>query len=293
MTERRPQTIQFFLPQGEPRGIRIAEITTRIVQAVYVPRNKLADAGERPELRNVGVYFLFGQPEDAAKPIAYIGEAEDCLNRFKQHNVTKDFWQHAIAIVSRTNNFTKSHVRYLEWYCIRRAKEVGRYVLDNGNDGGEPFVTEPMKADLMDAFDALNILTSSLGFPVVEARPAEANAEVFYIKGKDAEGRGQMVEDGFTVLPGSRARKEVVPSAGDWVKKNRQELLDQGILKEDGNQLLFVEAYTFSTPSGAAMAVLGRTANGWQEWKSKFGKTLDELKRQSVGDDASADDSEA
>ncbi len=42
MTDKRPQTIQCFLPQGEPRGIRIAEITTRIVQAVYVPRNKLA-----------------------------------------------------------------------------------------------------------------------------------------------------------------------------------------------------------------------------------------------------------
>jgi hypothetical protein len=28
------------------------------------------------------------------------------------------------------------------------------------------------------------------------------------------------------------------------------------------------------------MALLGRTANGWKEWKSKFGGTLDELKRQ-------------
>lgn len=280
MIDKRPQTIQFFLPQGEPRGIRIAEITTRIVQAVYVPRNKLADAGERPELRNVGVYFLFGQPEDAAKPIVYIGEAEDCFTRFKQHNANKDFWQHAIAIVSRTSNFTKSHVRYLEWFCIRRAKEVGRYSLDNGNDGGEPFVTEPMKADLMDAFDALNILTSSLGFPVVEARPAEESAEVFIIKGKDAEGRGQMVEDGFTVLPGSRARKELVPSAGEWVRNNRKELLEQGIIKEEGDQLLFVEPYTFNTPSGAAIAVLGRNANGWQEWKTKFGSTLDEVKRQ-------------
>lgn len=91
MTERRPQTIQFFLPQGEPRGIRIAEITTRIVQAVYVPRNKLAEATERPELRGVGVYFLFGQPEEQAKPLVYVGEAEDCLTRFKQHNANKDF----------------------------------------------------------------------------------------------------------------------------------------------------------------------------------------------------------
>ena len=47
MTDKRPQTIQFFLPQGEPRGIRIADITTRIVQAVLVPRSKLSEAAKR------------------------------------------------------------------------------------------------------------------------------------------------------------------------------------------------------------------------------------------------------
>jgi hypothetical protein len=29
-----PRTIQIFLPSGEPRGIRIAEITTHIVQVM-------------------------------------------------------------------------------------------------------------------------------------------------------------------------------------------------------------------------------------------------------------------
>ncbi|MFW6062182.1 MAG: GIY-YIG nuclease family protein, partial [Planctomycetota bacterium] len=263
MSERRPQTIQFFLPQGEPRGIRIAEITTRIVQAVYIPRNKLAEAADRAELRNVGVYFLFGQPEEAAKGIVYIGEAEDCYARLKQHNAQKDFWQQAIAIVSKTSSFTKAHVRYLEWYCIRQARQVGRYALDNGNDGGEPFTTEPMRADLMDAFDTLNVLTSALGFPVVESRPRREAAEIFHLSGKEAEGKGQMVEDGFTVLAGSRARKETVASVGEWLKNSRQELLSAGILQEEGDQLVFVEDYTFNSPSGAAMAILGRTANGW------------------------------
>jgi hypothetical protein len=36
------KTIQIYLPTGEPRGIRIAEITTRIVQAVLIPRSDLA-----------------------------------------------------------------------------------------------------------------------------------------------------------------------------------------------------------------------------------------------------------
>lgn len=41
-----PKTIQIFLPGGDPRGIRIAEITTRIVQVIEVPRRLSAIIGE-------------------------------------------------------------------------------------------------------------------------------------------------------------------------------------------------------------------------------------------------------
>jgi hypothetical protein len=282
MTDKRPQTIQFFLPQGEPRGIRIADITTRIVQAVLVPRSKLAEAAKREEIKSVGVYFLFGEPEEAAKPVVYIGEAEDCYKRFMQHNANKDFWHTAVAIVSKTGSFTKAHAKYLEWHGIKQAKEVGRFQVANGNEGGEPFVTEPMLADLMDAFDTLNILTSALGFPLFEARPQATAEDVFLLSGKDFEARGQLVEDGFTVFAGSKVRKEIAPSAAKWLQATRQELQASGVLADDGGQLVFKEDHTFKTPSGAATAILGRNANGWREWKSKFGGTLDEVKRQAT-----------
>ena len=32
----------------------------------------------------------------------------------------------------------------------------------------------------------------------------------------------------------------------------------------------------------AALALMGRSANGWVEWKPAKGRTLDELKRQAV-----------
>lgn len=39
------------------------------------------------------------------------------------------------------------------------------------------------------------------------------------------------------------------------------------------------------------VALMGRPANGWKEWKSKFGGTLDDLKRHAA-DRASNDDCE-
>ena len=85
----RPQSILIFLPDGSPRSVKIAEITNRVVKAVLIPRNKLEYIGQRDEAKNVGLYFLFGESSEKAKPIVYIGEAEDCFTRIKQHNREK------------------------------------------------------------------------------------------------------------------------------------------------------------------------------------------------------------
>ena len=77
MTTSQAKTLQIFLPTGEPRGIRIAEIPTRIVQAVLIPRSELTEAKKRKELDHVAVYMLFGELEEAAKPLVYIGQTED------------------------------------------------------------------------------------------------------------------------------------------------------------------------------------------------------------------------
>lgn len=62
--------------------------------------------------------------------------------------------------------------------------------------------------------------------------------------------------------------------------RSRLKLIDSGVLKESGGRLLFEKDHLFSSPSAAAVAVMGRSANGWNAWRSKAGNTLDELKRQ-------------
>ncbi len=88
------KTIQIFLPDSNPRSIRIAEITSRTVQAILIPRQKLDDASARNELTNVGIYFLIGETDDGS-PLLYVGEAEEIITRLKTHNAKKEFWTHA------------------------------------------------------------------------------------------------------------------------------------------------------------------------------------------------------
>jgi len=282
MTVVQGKTIQIFLPTGEPRGMRVAELTTRIVQAVAIPRSDLAAARLRPELDHVAVYFLFGEAEGAAKPIVYIGQTEDVRKRLDQHNANRDVWQTAVLGISRTDSFTQSHIRYLEWYCLEQAKRAGRFVVENGNTPGKPFVTEPMEADLLDVFETLSTLLATLGFPLFDSVGApSARQELFYLRGRDAEATGELVEDGFVVREGSLARAEVVPSAIDQIESLRRPLFEAGVLATtpENGQLRFTQDYLFRTPSGAACAVLGRSSNGWLEWKNSDGETLHDLRR--------------
>lgn len=51
-------------------------------------------------------------------------------------------------------------------------------------------------------------------------------------------------------------------------------------MRVDGSTVVFEKDHLFNSPSMAAIALLGRTANGWLEWKTAEGKTLDSLERQ-------------
>jgi len=58
------------------------------------------------------------------------------------------------------------------------------------------------------------------------------------------------------------------------------------VMREEGDEVVFVKDHLFGSPSMAALALLGRTSNGWKEWKTKDGKTLDEVKRSGVDADS-------
>ena len=105
-----------------------------------------------------------------------------------------------------------------------------------------------------------------------------ANDEVYELKGPDADAKGVFTGEGFLVKAGSLARRELAPS-GKSVTSVHQRLIADGTLEEHGGKLRFTQDHLFNSPSGAAAAVLGRTANGWISWKRPDGQTLSKVKR--------------
>lgn len=283
----RPQTIQIFLPAGDPRGMRVAEITTRIIRVIEVPRSQLGEFIKTPEAQQVGVYFLLGELSEAGLPRVYIGQSGSVGTRLVQHNQSKDFWNRVLVVISLTNSMTQTHALFLEWFAISEATKAGRYSLENGNVGARPHTPAPLEADCHEIHETAATLLATLGQPIFEpltnapAFPGQKE-ELFYCKGSGADGVGEYTTEGFVVRKGSRGRKENVESLSPSNQRFRSQLVTEGVLTIQGNMLIFTRNHLFTSPSMAAIALMGRSANGWTEWKTPQGKTLDEVKRQSV-----------
>ncbi len=283
----RPQTIQIFLPSGDPRGIRIAEITTRIVRVIDIPRSLVGDFLDMPEARQVGVYYLTGAGEND-EPRLYIGQTGELGKRLSQHHQGKDFWNRALAMVSLTNSLTQAHALFLEWQAIKTAKQAGRYLLENGNVGSRPHTPAPLEADCDETFETGRTLLTTLGYPLFEPVAQQVHLseadELFFCTTSGAHGRGEYTPEGFVVLKGSTGRGQVVSSfVHHSFNKRRDDLIAQGKVAVENGTLLFNDDVLFPSPSAASSILCGRSSNGWVEWKTRDGKTLDEVKRAGNG----------
>ncbi len=281
------KTIQIHLPDGDPRRIRMADLTTRTVRVFDVPRSLVSHFLQLKHANQVGVYFLIGDMGEQENRLVYIGQSGDVGARISNHNLKKDFWNRALIAVSLTDSFTQTHGLYLEWKSIRDALAAGRYEIENGNAGTQPHTPAPLQADCNEIHETIDTLLSTLGYPlftsVVKKSASidfEGTQELFYCKSSGANGIGLYTEEGFVVLKGSSGRLESVPSLKASSIRFRQRLIDVGAARADGDFLVFVRDHLFNSPSMAAVGLIGRAANGWLEWRDKNGKTLDELKRQ-------------
>ncbi|MCW4384465.1 GIY-YIG nuclease family protein [Salinibacterium sp. SYSU T00001] len=281
----RAQTIQIFLPTGNPKGLRHAEITTRTVRVYEVPRSDLKEFVADPFAGQPGVYFLVGEDaeSDDERPALYVGESDEVAKRLTQHDVNKSFWDRAYVAVSLTNSWTKAHTRQFELDALEKAKLAASHRLTNGTVGFARSLPAPVMADCREFFETIEILLATLGASFLEVPASSEETPTTSLLLIDHEGgraTGNYSSAGFTVFSGSAARPVV--SGLPKITERRNQLLTQGVLAPQGDGYAFTRDHVFRSPSGAAGAVLGRSANGWTEWKDVNGVTLDAIERPPV-----------
>lgn len=169
----RSKTIQIFLKDSDPDGIKIAELSNSIAKVFVVPRDQLDFIKNRPELAQPALYLLF----DDERTSVYIGECENFSVRVKDHEVKKSFWHWAVICVTNGSGLDKADVKYLESFSVQKAVEIGRYEIQNRNLPTSNTLHEFKQAAVMDYFADVELLLATLGFNIFEQRKDESKAE--------------------------------------------------------------------------------------------------------------------
>ena len=123
--------------------------------AYKIPRTELEKCKERDDLKQSGVYFLFGVSDQTDNNVVYIGQAgarkngEGILHRLQEHkrNPDKDYWTEAVVFTTSNNSFGQTEISYLENRFCKMALDANRYDVKNGNDPTSGNITEEKKRD--------------------------------------------------------------------------------------------------------------------------------------------------
>lgn len=271
-------TIKIFLVHGSPNGLRTAELPNWSGKAVAAPRTEISDLMKREELGNPGIYLLTGVDPDSNDKAVYIGEAENVSNRLKGHS-SKDFWNAVTVFVSKDENLTKAHIRYLEGILINIASDVGSSVVMNSSSSGAK-LPESDAAEMDVFLEKCLQLLPVLGISDFN-RPSDDNTSkenILYCKIKGLTASGKRTANGFVVYAGSQAVLRHRESAKS-IRNKRKELITKGILIQENDYLVFTKDIEFGSPSTAGSIVRGGNTNGLTNWKDLNGQQLKEIEK--------------
>jgi hypothetical protein len=288
------KTIRIYLPDGTPTGIRHAELVNWTGQAVACPRGRYAEIAKWPEGQRPGVYILFGRDGDG--DLAYVGEAENVVERLKHHVGGKDFWTQVVFFTAKDENLTKSHVKYLESRIVSTALELKRMRIENGNSPGEPSLPRADRDAMNEFLESLSFVLGTLGFPLLQplthavvgddnARPGPlSSVELRFENSKrGVVATGASTDEGFVVRSGSLGTNEVRDHMGKGYAAIRTALIADGTIVVDGDRLRFTRDWLFDSPSAAACVLAGGTYNGREAWRDVNGRTLKQLEEMVAG----------
>ena len=105
----------------------------------------------------------------------------------------------------------------------------------------------------------------------------------FVLKGKVTSGKGRLLSnEKFEILKGTSIVLEVKSDNPSTFRRNKnliEDLMRKNLIEKLEDRYVFKENYIATSPSAAAILVLGRSANGWLEWKTYEGKLLSDYRK--------------
>ncbi|MDD4493527.1 MAG: GIY-YIG nuclease family protein [Eubacteriales bacterium] len=290
----RGKSINLFLMDGEASGRIKCTLANWTGVAYRIPRTALDLCKERDDLKQSGIYFLFGTSDQTDNNVVYVGQAgarkngEGLLYRLLEHkrNPDKDYWTEAVVFTTSNNSFGPTEISYLENRFCGLALVAKRYDVRNGNDPTHGNITEEKESELEEFVDNARIVMGTLGHkvfePIVTPSTAVSNEAdgptviadepLLQFDRPAGKATGHRTSEGFVVLKGSVLSTKLQHSCPENAQKLRMKYTD----KIDMNGIL-TEDVLLTSPSAAAAFVGGSSLSGNITWKTADGRTLKDI----------------
>lgn len=290
------KNFNLYLMDGDVTGRIKCTLANWTGIAYKIPRSYLDKCEDRQDLRQSGVYFLFGKNDNGEDEV-YIGQAGGEGVLFKVAEDLKDEAyfsdvRDVVILITQNNSFGLAEVNYLESRFIDTAMDVGRFNVRCGINLDPGNVTEEKESELDDFIEYSKMVLGVLGYKLfvslvkvteeetIKEETIKENEELILylsrkIKKSDRiiEAKCMKTDKGFVVLSGSMIEETDSKSIPKTIKSIRRKCRRRNKIvdgKITGN-------YLFNSPSSAASFVLGMNTNGKTDWKTEDGLTLNEL----------------
>ncbi len=274
------KNFNLFLMDGDVTGRIKCTLSNWTGIAYKIPRPYLDKCKDRQDLKQSGVYFLFGKNDDEDDEV-YIGQAgirkngEGVLFRVAEHLKDEFYFTDAVMLTTQNNSFGPTEISYLENKFTNMAIDVDRYKIRNGNDPNPGNVTEEKESELEDFIEYSKMVLGVLGYkifvPIVDKPLKEINDNlsddkdlILYLSRKSRksnriiEAMCKRTNEGFVVLKDSMI-EEIDSKA---IPKSIKELRNDCISNKEIINGRINKNYLFNSPSYAAAFVLGMQTNG-------------------------------
>lgn len=293
------KNFNLFLMDGEVTGRIKCTLSNWTGIAYKIPRSYLDKCKDRQDLKQSGIYFLFGKNDNNEDEV-YIGQAgirkngEGVLFRVAEHLKDKVEFSEVVMLTTQNNSFGPTEISYLENKFTNMATYADRFKVRNSNDPNPGNVTEEKESELEDFIDYSKMVLGVLGYKIfvpiivedikVENKSESEEGQYFYISRKSRksnrliEGKCIRTSEGFVVLEGS----DIDEIDSRAIPKSIAELRNSCKLHNEIINGKIIKNYLFNSPSYAAAFLLGMNTNGRTDWKTKEGITLKELEEREL-----------
>ncbi len=269
--------LEIIYHNGQPDGIRSIRRHLSTMTTYVIPRPLLSEAKKLTGINRPGIYYLISENDDNKIAQIYIGQTRNGVARLDDHNRSKDFWNKAIMFLADSKTFSLDMISGLEAYAIGKAHDSKRYTVEN-TVNPKYVIDEYDLPSIEDAYDEIQFIMATQGYKMDNSKATINEANTLHTTRNGITAFGVYDGEKFEVLEGSQIdmRRKC---HSETIEKQRQSAVKGGNIIAIGDTHKLTVSVSFTSPSSAAMFVLGGSTNGWVEWKDKDGKTLDELYR--------------